>query len=323
MSILNQIQKGAKKRPHLIGLYGPGGVGKSTFAASAPKPIFLGTDDGLGMIDAASFPIPKTWAEVKAAIHALTTESHEYETLVIDTVNGLEPLLWAHIIKEARVSSIEEVDGGFGKGYVRAAEEWVVFFQTLKTLRNKMNVICLGHSKIKAFDDPYEGERFDKHIIKMNEQASALWIEAMDCMFFATYEIKTSKEKGAKKARAFGDGRRIMFTEERPAFAAKSRFALPFKMDLSWEAFAAATETAKPVVSEDEMAVIFKGIEPQALAYLISIRWLTEGQQLTDLKATYRKQVAAKRDAFLAAVKDFSNPTAEAAEPTTEATDGN
>lgn len=323
MSTLKNVTKGIKPRPHFIGLYGPGGVGKSSFAAAAPNPVFLGTDDGLGTLDVASFPIPKTWADVKAVINDLLVEEHDYQTLVIDTINGLEPLLWNHIIKEARVSSIEEVDGGFGKGYLRANEQWVEFYNTLKRLRNKMNVIILGHAKIKSFEDPYQNERFDKFIIKMNNEAAALFLESVDNMFFANYQTTYRKDKGARKAKAFGEGKRVMFTEERPAFAAKSRFDLPFEMDLSWDEFTKAVEKCVPLVkaTPDKLLELFKGMEAEALAYLISIGWLREGQALADLPAAKRKPILSRSDDFLKAVKDFSAPDTE--EETTEPTNDN
>lgn len=323
MSLIQQITKGIKPRPHFIGLYGPGGVGKSTMGATAPKPVFLGTDDGVATMDVASFPAPKTWADVKAAINELIVEKHEFETLVIDTINGLEPLLWAHVCREANCKSIEDVDGGYGKGYVRCEEEWVEFFRTLKRLRQKMNVIVLGHSAIKSVEDPYENERFDRYILKMDKRAAAQLHEAVDCMFFANFKNVYRKKKGEQKTRAEGDGTRRMFTEERPAFLAKSRFDLPFEMDLSWEAFVEAVGKCVLKSTPDELLTLFKGKESEATAYLISIGWLKEGQGLKDLLASKRKPVLSRPDDFLEAVRKFSEPKQEEETTTNESTTTN
>lgn len=320
MSLLSKVTKGVVKRPHFIGLYGPDGVGKTSFAAEAPSPIFLGTDDGLGLIDAAAFPIPKTWADVKASVSELISADHEYQTLVIDTVNGLEVLLWNHLIKEDRVASIEEVGGGFGKGYVLASEQWVEFLNDLKRLRQKMNVILLGHAQIKSFEDPHQNERFDRYLLKMNEKAASLVREAVDCFFFANFEVRTRKEKGARKAKAFGDGKRVMFTERRPAFDAKSRFDLPFEMELSWKAFADAADRARPssAATEDAIASLFKGKEKEAVAYLIHIEWLLDGQTLADLRANKRKPILSRPDDFLRAVEEHAKQPAGDDEPSTD-----
>lgn len=311
MSSLNQVKKGPQIRPHFISLYGVGGVGKSTFGAAAPNPIFLGTDDGIATMDVASFPAPKTWQEVKAAIQDLLMEQHEYETLVIDTINGMEPLLSAHICKESKVSSIEDVDGGFGKGYVRMEEEWVEFFKTLKRLRMKMHVILLGHAKVKTIEDPYENERFDRYLLKMHERGAALVHESVDCNFFANFRTVSSKEKGARKAKMRGDGTRRMFTEERPAFLAKSRFDLPFEMDLSWDAFIEGVGKCVPKASTDELTELFKGREAEATAYLVSIGWLVDGQSLKDLLAAKRKPILSRKAEFLAAVDAFATKEEE------------
>lgn len=312
MSILASVSKGPKARPHFIALYGPGGVGKSTLGASAPSAIFLGTDDGTDHMDVARIPAPKTWADVKAAVSALTFEEHDFKSLVIDTVNGLEPLVHAHICREANVKSIEDVDGGFGKGYVRAEEEWIEFFRSLKRLREKMNVIILGHAKIKPTDDIYQGERYDRYILKMHERAADIVLESVDCMFFANYEQVASKEKGAKKAKMRGEGRRRMFTEQRPAFVAKNRFDLPFEMDLSWEEFIQAAARYVPSAgSTDEMMKLFKGREEIATAYLVKIGWLLPTQTLNDLAASKRKPIFARKDEFLKAVDEYAESLKE------------
>ena len=305
MSLLSQIHRGPQTRPHLIGLYGPGGVGKTTFAASAPKPVFLGTDDGAGTLDVASFPTPERWVDVMSAIRDLTFEKHDFESLVIDTVNGLEPLLWAHICKESNCASIEEVDGGFGKGYVRAMEHWVEFWKAIKTLRKTMHVIGLGHAETKTIEHVEEGERFDRYVLKMHQRSAALFHESVDCMFFANFKTFFRKAKGATKARATSTGERRVYTEERPAFLAKSRFDLPFEMPLSWADFAAAAAKQVTTASADELLVLLKGREDLAARYFISLGWIPEGAKAADLPAAKRKAVKNRAEEFLAALKEF------------------
>jgi hypothetical protein len=318
MSLLAQIRKGPQTRPHFVGLYGPGGVGKSTFAAAAPSPIFLGTDDGFATLDVASLPVASTWGEINSQIDTLLTEKHEFETAVIDTINGLEPLLWSHLCREARCNSIEEIDGGFGKGYVRAYESWVEFWKKLKRLRQKMNVVALGHTKVKAVDDVMEGERYDRYLLKMHDEAARLFHETVDCMFFANFQVDFRKEKGAKKAKAFGSGKRVMFTEERPWFLAKSRFDLPFEMELSWEEFSKLAKVQKAHASNDDLTRIFSGIEDDATAFLVAQGWLVEGQTFTDLLEAKRKPILNRSDDFVKAVKKFVAERDAATTTTTE-----
>lgn len=317
MSNLSLIHTGIKRRPHFIGLYGVGGVGKSSFAACAPRPIFIGTDDGVGALDVASFPVPETWQQALSYFDTLLNERHDYETAVLDTVNGLEPLLWSHLCRESKCNSIEEVDGGYGKGYLRALEKWVSLFNTLKKLRNKMNVIVLGHARVRTTEDPCLNEKYDRFSLKMDQAAAAVVHESVDCMLFATHLIETSKVKGARKVHATGDGKRVMFTEERPAYMAKSRFDLPFQMDLSWDEFEKGIAATVPRAGVDDMAKVFEGIEEVGIRFLISTGWLLEGQQLADIPATKRKVIMGRRDKFIAAVKNFASEE-QTPTPTTE-----
>jgi hypothetical protein len=313
MSLLKQVTRGVKSRPHFVLLYGVDGVGKSTFGATAPAPIFLGPEDGYGTLDVARFPTPRTWADVKAAVGELAIEAHDYKTLIIDSVDWIEPLVWAHVCRENQAKAIEQVGGGFGKGYVYAREQWQEFIRGLQALRQKMNIIAIAHAEVKTVHDPHENESYDRYQVKLNAKAADIWREAVDCVFFANYEVNFSKEKGARKAKAFGDGRRIMFTERRPAFDAKNRFDLPFQMDLSWEAFASAAAKSKPVsaTASDDLLELFRGREAAALSYLISIEWLDEGEALTDLPAAKRKPILARPDDFRRAVDNHAKPENE------------
>src|SRR5947207_2262166 len=83
-------------------------LGKSTFAAQFPAPVFLDTEGGTHHLDVARLPAPKTWADVVAGIVALATEAHDFKTLVIDTADWLEKLLVDHVCKSANKASIED-----------------------------------------------------------------------------------------------------------------------------------------------------------------------------------------------------------------------
>ena len=89
------LRSGAQNKPPRILAYGVHGVGKTSFAASAGAPVFLQTEDGLGLIDAPSFGLLKTYDEVMEAIGALYSEDHDRKTVVIDSLDWLEPLIWA------------------------------------------------------------------------------------------------------------------------------------------------------------------------------------------------------------------------------------
>jgi len=114
MSLLEQVHTGQRHRPPRLLIYGIEGGGKSTLAADAPKPIFIPTEDGLDQIDCNSFPLARSFDDVMACLTALATEEHDYHTVVIDTADWLERLIFDAVCKRFNATSIEKVDGGYG-----------------------------------------------------------------------------------------------------------------------------------------------------------------------------------------------------------------
>jgi hypothetical protein len=219
-----------------ITVYGVAGVGKSTLGASAPKPVFILTEDGLGKLQTTSFPIARSYQEVLEALDSLLTENHDFETVVIDSLDWLEPLIWAQVASSRGVTSIEDI--GFGKGYVFALDLWRVYLDKLNQLRDQKNMVILqlAHSVIKRFDSP-EHDPYDRYEIKLHNKTAALIQEHSDCVLFANYRISTTKsDVGFQKkiTRAVGSGERLLFTQERPAFLAKNRYGLPHELSMDW-----------------------------------------------------------------------------------------
>ncbi len=68
MELMNRIQTGRQAAPRRVMVYGVHGIGKSTFGAMAPNPIFIQTEDGLGNLDCARFPLAEAFDDVMAAI---------------------------------------------------------------------------------------------------------------------------------------------------------------------------------------------------------------------------------------------------------------
>jgi hypothetical protein len=237
MSILSQVTRGKVEAPFLGIIQGVDGVGKSSLGAAAPNPIFLGPESGTNFLDVARLPQPKSYQDVLDAVKALTDETHDYKTLVIDSIDWIEPFVWESVCKADNAENIEKVGGGFGKGYVMAVKEWQKFINAVNELRAKkgMHVILIAHSFIKAHNDPIANASYDRYILKLHEKSAAKLREWVDFVFFANFEVTTTTDKMTRKAKAFGDGTRYLYTERRPAFDAKSRVAVPFEIPLDWK----------------------------------------------------------------------------------------
>ena len=228
--------------PPRILAHGVAGIGKSTFGAQSDRPVFIQTEDGLGNIKVAHFPLAKSFDDVMEALAALYSEPHDYKTVVVDSVDWLEPLVWQRACKDNGWGSIEEP--GYGKGYVAALDLWRQYLDGLNALRDErgMTVIQIAHTDIRRFDSP-EHEPYDRYVIKLHARAAALLQEHSDVVLFANYRISTVKSDvgfNKKVTRALGSGERVLYTAERPAFLAKNRYGLPDVLPLDWQAFAAA-----------------------------------------------------------------------------------
>ncbi|MGH8523791.1 MAG: ATP-binding protein, partial [Gammaproteobacteria bacterium] len=228
--------KGKQAQPLRIVLHGTEGVGKTTFAASAPSPIFIGAEDGTSQLDVVRFQSPETWQEILDAVRELETAKHEYKTLVLDTVDWAEPMLWEHICKRDGFANVEAY--GYGKGYQAALDEWRVFLGALERMRKArgMHIILVAHSWIKPFKNP-EGEDFDRYELKLNPKASGKIKEWADAVLFANHETFATEDKKTKRIKGVSTGARLLYTQRTAAFDAKNRHSLPESLPLSWEEF--------------------------------------------------------------------------------------
>jgi len=122
--ILSTISRGKRPRHIFALIYGTDGVGKSSWTSHAPRPIFIGAEKGTEQLDVARFPQTESIGELLAQVCALQTEKHDFNTVVLDSLDWVEPLIWKAVCDEAKVDSIEQAFGGYGKGYVRALDLW-------------------------------------------------------------------------------------------------------------------------------------------------------------------------------------------------------
>ena len=221
-------------------VYGVPGVGKTTFAATWDRPILIRTEDGAGALNIPTFPkLVETFHEFREGVKALLREPHEFKTLIIDSLDWLESLVWKEVCWENGKQNIE--DFGYGKGYVYVDEKWRAIQAGLDMLRERrgMNIVAIAHATPTMFDPP-DHDPYMKYGIKLHRRAAALWTEWAEMLLFANYKIEVSTPQ-AGKAKATGNGDRVLYTQEKAAFLAKSRWPLPEQIfigaDPGWQNF--------------------------------------------------------------------------------------
>lgn len=255
------------KAPRIVVL-GVEKIGKSCFATgcrfegqdlvaqglNSPIVLPMTGEEGVDDLAVPSFPKLASFDQVMEALGVLYQHpSNDYRTVVIDSVSALEPLVWDHVCKKHSVLSIEQVGGGYGKGYLEAATCFRELLGGIDALRNDLNLasVLIAHVKIKRFDDP-EGGSFDTYQMDCHDRIAHMIYRWADCILFCNTKVVVKQEDqgfGSQTKRgidAYG-GRRFLFSQKRPAHPGGGRGVygqLPYELPLDWSAFEAAVDEA-------------------------------------------------------------------------------
>lgn len=252
---LDRITRGKIAKPRRIVVHGRAKTGKSTFGSEAPSPIFIGPESGTENLDVARFPEAQSWTDIISALDTLQVGGHPFKTLVLDTVDWIEPL--AHRVVMARDGSptIEKAAGGYGKGYGAALDLWRALLVRLDALRNTgMTILLLAHSEVKSFKNP-SGADYDRWEMKCHKSVAGLLGEWADIIGFAQHEdVAVTDEK--KRSRAGWTGCTWLYLQRSAAFDAGNRDGLPDRVELEWAAFAEALAAGTPDPPEKLRAAI-------------------------------------------------------------------
>lgn len=220
-------------------IYGPEGIGKSTFASRFPEPLFIDTEGSTKLLDVARLPAPQSWQDILDEVNYVANNPGCCKTLVVDTADWAEQQAIDAICKRAKKSSIE--DFGYGKGYTYVAEEFQKLLRQLdKLIDQGINVVVTAHAKMRKFEQPDEMGAYDRWELKLSKQAAPLLEEWADMVLFANYKTYTVRTDD-KKVKARG-GERTMYTSHHPCWDAKNRHGLSNEVPFTYESIRSAIE---------------------------------------------------------------------------------
>ena len=241
-----EITRGKIKKAKKVVVYGPEGIGKSTFASKFPDPVFIDTEGSTNSMDVARLPRPTSWTMILEEIDYIKKTPGVCRTLVIDTIDWAEQLCIEYICDKHQKNGIE--DFGYGNGYVYVKEEFGRFLNRLSDLIDLgVNVVLTAHAQMRKFEQPDELGAYDRWELKLGKktssQTSPLVKEWADMLLFCNYKTHTvaADDKGKKK-KALGGGKRIMYTAHHPCWDAKNRDGLPAKCEFDYSVIAAIIE---------------------------------------------------------------------------------
>ncbi len=283
--MLNIIE-GKERRPKKIVIYGPEGIGKSTFASQFPDPLFIDTESGTSNLDVRRIKCNKSWNELIAIVKEIHANPHICKTVVLDTADWSETLCTNAVCEKYRKNNIE--DFGYGKGYVYLVDEYARLLSLLDQLIEVgINVVITAHAKPRKFELPEEQGSFDRYEMKLSRQVAPLIKEWSDALFFVNYKIYVvTTDTNKKKAQG---GKRVLYTTHNPTYDAKNRFDLPEELELDFKAIAHLFETYD-VPAEQAMDYDSKDIT--TLAFVEQLKKKLEEDSITEEQL--QKVVAAK-----------------------------
>ena len=222
-------------------IYGPEGIGKSTFAAQFPDPVFIDTEGSNVHMDVKRLPRPDLWVELLNEVEYVRQNPGCCKTLVLDTADWAETLCSEYICARDQKTGIE--DYGYGKGYRFLFEEFGRLLNALEQVRESgVNIVICCHAAMRKFEQPDELGAYDRWSLKLTDSPKASIAGAVkewaDMVLFANYKtiVVNVDGKGAAKGKnKVQGGKRVMYTAHHSCWDAKNRFGLPEEAEFSYE----------------------------------------------------------------------------------------
>ena len=242
-----KISIGPKQnKPVKCVVYGPEGIGKSTFAAAFPDPLFIDTEGSTDLMDVKRFDRAPNWPTLLLQVHAVRQNPNVCRTLVLDTADWAERMCEDLVCRRGNQESIEGF--GYGKGYTMVKEEFAKMLDLLTEVNGMgINIVITAHTIIRKFEKPEEMGAFDRYELKAGNKAgnqiAAILKEWADMVLFANYMETVVDVDGKKKVQG---GRRVMYTQHAPTWDAKNRYGLAMMLPFDFEQIAKCIPTMEP-----------------------------------------------------------------------------
>lgn len=264
-----EISTGKRDKAKKIVIYGPEGVGKTTFAMQFPKPVFIDTEGSTDAFDVSRLPKPKSLEMLKEEIRFVAFQG-EFKTLVIDTGDWMAHSLSQEICFKNGVKAIADFSYGKGYGLLDSAVKEVL--EVLEEIRDQgINVIINCHSKVSAYTPPNEGGSYDRYTLKVSDRLSPFFMEWADIVAFINFKTILVEKGGMNKdkKRAIGGQERWIHFTHTPSWDGKNRYGLPESAKLDYELLRPLVEfeTPKPEPVHSEKAGVDMCIDLSDPAY--------------------------------------------------------
>lgn len=247
------ITSGRIQKPQKVVLYGPEGIGKTTFASKFPDPVFIDTEGSTNLMNVRRTNKPASWSELMEIVRQIALSPGICKTLVLDTADWAEMLCIESVCNKYQKSGIE--DFGYGKGYVFLQEEFGRLLNALtEVIDAGINVVLTAHAKMRKFEQPDEMGAYDRWEMKLSKQVAPMVKEWADMVLFANYKTYSVAVDDKKKKHKAQGGKRVMYTSHHPCWDAKNRHGLDDELPLDYTQIAHCIEQDEPAVVSEATA---------------------------------------------------------------------
>jgi hypothetical protein len=226
----------------VVTIIGEQGLGKTSLAASFPKPFFIWVEDGSKAIpknagaawlpnEAGNGPkICQSSKEVIDQIRALGQEKHGFQTLVIDSITQLNTIIEQEIIDSdpGNPKGINQAFKGFGNGHsaVSSVHQTIRNYCERLKDRKRMAIVFIGHTDTENMSLP-DQDLFTRYTLRMNKRSVSHYSDNVDIVAHVKHQIYLNGDKRAVT------GGRLISCVSTPASISKNRYGI--KEDLDFE----------------------------------------------------------------------------------------